>query len=141
MLSWLCNLHRTFTSVVLKIEFLVVYILRKHTQTLKNGFQYHIIGNNICIAILKPSHTDLYVLREAVKKLMQSEYYFYKKRDIRSKLKVTFKFKAPISICDVFSLEEGKLFPVCPLKSPENNVLRLMTTRLWSLNIVFHQNN
>lgn len=69
MLSWLCNLHRKFTSVVLKIEFLVVYILRKHTQTLKNGFQYHIIGNNICIAILKPSHTDLYVLREAVKKL------------------------------------------------------------------------
>ena len=39
---------------------------------------------------------------------MQLEYYFYKKRDIKSKLKLTFKFKAPISIFDVFSLEEGK---------------------------------
>ena len=69
MLSWLCNRHRKFTSVALKIEFLVVYILRKHTQILKNGFQYYMIGNNICIAIWKPSHTELYVLGEAVKKL------------------------------------------------------------------------
>lgn len=141
MLSWLCNLHRKFTSVVLKIEFLVVYILRKHTQILKNGFQYHMIGNNICIAIWKPSHTDLYVLGESSEEiiLVQLEYYFYKKRDI--KLKLTFKFKAPMSIRDVFSLEEGKLFPICSLKSPEYIVLRIVTTRLWSLNTIFHQND
>ena len=72
---------------------------------------------------------------------MQLEYYFYKKRDIKSKLKLTFKFKAPISICDVFSLEEGKLFLICSLKSPEYNVLRIVTTRLWSLNTIFHQND
>ena len=47
----------------------MVYILRKHTQILKNGFQYYMIGNNICIAIWKPSHTELYVLGEAEKKL------------------------------------------------------------------------
>ena len=61
----------------------MVYILRKHIQTLKNGFQYHIIGNNICIAILKASHTDLYALGESSEEiiLMQLEYYFYNKRD------------------------------------------------------------
>lgn len=144
MLSWLCNLHRKFTSVELKIEFLVVYILRKHIQTLKNGFQYHIIGNNICIAILKPSHTDLYALGESSEEiiLMQLEYYFYKKRDEKSKSKLTFKFKAPISIRDVFSRQEGKLFPICSLKSPEYNVPRIETTTLWwSLNTIFHQND
>ena len=91
--------------------------------------------------IWKPSHTDLYVLGESSEEiiLVQLEYYFYKKRDI--KLKLTFKFKAPMSIRDVFSLEEGKLFPICSLKSPEYIVLRIVTTRLWSLNTIFHQND